>query len=103
MNKLLRQGDVLLVPVPVIPASAKVQEREGGRVILAHGEVTGHAHAITDAGAVKLADGIEEYLRLKEDSLLHHEEHTPFMVPAGNYRIVHQVEYTPSAMVRVRD
>lgn len=43
----IRQGDVLLVPVSKLPAGCKHIEPEGGRrFVLAHGEVTGHAHAI---------------------------------------------------------
>jgi hypothetical protein len=42
-----RQGDVLVVPAAAVPDGATPLEREGGRVVLAHGEVTGHAHAIT--------------------------------------------------------
>ena len=46
-----RQGDVLIERIPSLPANAKKMARENGRVILAHGEVTGHAHAITDKHA----------------------------------------------------
>lgn len=42
-----RQGDVLVVPAAAVPDGATPLEREGGRVVLAHGEVTGHAHAIS--------------------------------------------------------
>lgn len=43
----IRQGDVLLRPVKALPAGCTPIEPEGGRrFVLAHGEVTGHAHAI---------------------------------------------------------
>lgn len=43
----IRQGDVFLIPVAALPAGCKPIEPEAGRrFVLAHGEVTGHAHAI---------------------------------------------------------
>lgn len=44
----LRQGDVQLQPVPQLPADCIEIPPEGNRIVLAHGEVTGHAHAIYD-------------------------------------------------------
>ena len=43
-----RQGDVLIVPVRSMPGGMARRERDGGRIVLAYGEVTGHAHAIFD-------------------------------------------------------
>ena len=43
---MIRQGDVLIVPVEEIPATVEAVERENGCIILAHGEATGHAHKI---------------------------------------------------------
>lgn len=100
---MIRQGDVLLLPIEAIPASAKVQARDNGRVILAYGEVTGHAHAITNPGVTRLADGIAEYLCAPEGCTLDHEEHSAIEIEPGNYRIVHQREYTPTAIIRVAD
>ena len=48
---MVRQGDVLLVPVDAIPEAAKPVARDHGRVVLAYGEATGHAHAISSAAA----------------------------------------------------
>jgi hypothetical protein len=43
----IRQGDVFLLPVKSLPPRCKPIEPENGlRFVLAHGEVTGHAHAI---------------------------------------------------------
>ena len=43
-----RQGDVGLIPVASLPDGAKKVPRDKGRIVLAYGEVTGHAHAIYD-------------------------------------------------------
>jgi hypothetical protein len=44
----LRQGDVYLRRIDKLPDGAKEVPLEGGRIVLAYGEVTGHAHAIAD-------------------------------------------------------
>jgi hypothetical protein len=87
---------VLVVSVETIPDGAVLLEREGGRVVLAHGEATGHAHAIRDAGATLSAHGDERYLDATEPVTIHHEEHAPIALPAGPYRIVIQREYVPA-------
>lgn len=100
---MIRQGDVLLVPVNEIPVAATVQDRDKGRVVLAYGEVTGHAHAITEPRVTKLADGIAEYLNAPDYCVLQHEEHDHITIEPGQYRIIHQREYTPERIVRVAD
>lgn len=54
MNDHYRQGDVFLSPVAAVPATSTKTKRDNGRVVLAYGEVTGHAHAIHGAGATLL-------------------------------------------------
>lgn len=44
----IRQGDVLLTKVASIPAGCTEVPYDKGRIVLAYGEVTGHAHAIAD-------------------------------------------------------
>src|SRR5262245_29451672 len=64
---LIRQGDVLLIPVDpelvdgAAPANRRVQERVAGRVVLAEGEATGHAHAILDGHARVEVQNFGEY------------------------------------------
>jgi hypothetical protein len=41
-----RQGDVYLRRVEALPKELREIPRDGGRIILAYGELTGHAHAI---------------------------------------------------------
>jgi len=99
-----RQGDVLIRSVTSIPASAHPKARDQGRVVLAYGEVTGHAHAIDDA----LAEMFEKkdgtlYLKAGGDVALRHEEHATITLPQGVYEIVHQREYSPEEIRRVAD
>ncbi len=91
----VRQGDVLLVPVEEAPTAARAVRRARGRVVLAEGEVTGHAHAIRSSAATLLGAGDERYLRVAAPVTLDHEEHAPIEVAPGTYRVVIQREYVP--------
>jgi hypothetical protein len=100
---MYRQGDVLVVAVERIPRWAKAVHRDRGRVVLAYGEATGHAHAIADSGASLLEHQADQYLRVTADRgvSLTHEEHQTITLPPGDYRVVRQREYEPEAR-RVR-
>ncbi|HST13871.1 MAG TPA: hypothetical protein VLJ44_03340 [Gaiellaceae bacterium] len=101
---LIRQGDVLLVPVSEAPASQPVPRRQG-RLVLATGELSGHAHAVADEHAeLVTAEGASQlYLLVHgEPATLSHEEHTPLIVPPGTYRVVRQREYDPVAAMAER-
>jgi hypothetical protein len=96
----IRQGDVLLVRVEAPTGELVDVAREYGRVVLAHGEVTGHAHAIVDEAAqlVTAAEALDLYLIVhgEQPVSLVHEEHETLSVDPGAYRVVRQREYTPS-------
>lgn len=91
---MFRQGDVLLVAVEAVPEQAQAEPR-GGRVVLAEGEVTGHAHAIEERDARTFTHDGQRYLLTKSKAQLIHEEHAPIEVPPGAYRVVIQREYEP--------
>lgn len=102
--KIYRQGDVLIKKVKSIPADA-VAQKKSGRIVLAYGEVTGHAHAIHDLDNVDVlvtADGTM-YLQVKDAVNLQHEEHGVITLPTGNYERVLQREYSPEAIRQVMD
>ena len=101
-----RQGDVLIEHIPSLPANAKKMARENGRVILAHGEVTGHAHAITDKHAYlySVDSGNVTFLEIKEAvAALEHDEHGTITLDPGTYRVTRQREYSPEAIRNVTD
>jgi len=106
---MYRQGDVLLIPIDPsrLPVRRAPQNRdERGRLVLAHGEATGHAHVVTAATAELLADADEidrRFLLLTAEALLTHEEHAPIPLPVGAYQVIRQQEYTPSAIRDVTD
>lgn len=117
----IRQGDVLLQPVAKLPANCAEVPLDKGRIVLAYGEVTGHAHAIADhhntARAAEIADAAiarakarllvapsgERFLEVVETVTLRHEEHTAHAIPPGIYKLPVQVEYTPAELRRVAD
>ena len=100
--RIYRQGDVLLVEVN---APAGTQTEGQGAIILAHGELTGHAHRISQPGGkARMWDaGAERFLQVMETVALTHEEHATVTIPPGSYRVVIQTEYTPRELRRVQD
>lgn len=112
--KQYRQGDVLVTSPhtrcfdgsarPRASAAEKVP-REQGRIVLAHGELTGHAHAIANKDVVltrdpKLAD---LFMSATSGGTLEHDEHGAIAIPPGEYRVIRQREYSPEAIRNVAD
>lgn len=123
-RKVFRQGDVMLEFVAdnktfddALKAStnplrdATIDEN---RIVLAYGEVTGHAHAIYPEVEVidgeektvlpaKLWDaGAERFLQVIKKTALKHEEHAPIPLDPGVYRVIQQREYDPEEAARQR-
>lgn len=87
----IRQGDVFLVPVDSIPEGAKPVKPEHGRLILAHGEATGHHHSFAVGGGVTVLEKDGE-LFVDGRGSLEHQEHTAHEV-VGPYKVIRQREY----------
>lgn len=106
-----RQGDVLLVRIDESEAKCLIADvapvaRENGRVVLAHGEVTGHSHALVQS-AVKLYE-VEKTVRMTilivpTTARVYHEEHSAITLRPGAYEVIRQVEYTPNEIRTVAD
>ena len=108
----IRQGDVFLVPTRTRPSAVAQRVTDRGRVILAYGEVTGHAHEVVgvdNADPVPAMELFEEpdgsrLLVVHRVSELRHEEHSAISLSAGScYEVVRQMEYTPEAIRTVTD
>ncbi|MFM2042850.1 MAG: hypothetical protein RLY86_1426 [Pseudomonadota bacterium] len=99
-----RQGDVLVMAVDGLPPCLTPVPREDGRVVLAHGEVTGHAHAIrSDRVHFFREDGSGRgFIQVHGSApvALVHEEHRPIELAPGTYEVVRQREYEPRARPR---
>jgi hypothetical protein len=102
MSTQYRQGDVFLVKVDELPPEA-VEQASDGRVVLAYGEVTGHAHAINAACAKLYEHGQDRILEVFEPTKLEHEEHSAIALEPGFYKVVRQQEYSPGTVRRVAD
>lgn len=106
IGELLGQGDVTLMKVnaPEIEGFAAMAPDDQGRVVLAYGEVTGHAHAFYDRGVRMFRDdGLARMLIIDKTSELRHEEHGTVAVPPGTYKVLRPVEYSPQALRQVVD
>lgn len=124
ISKTARQGDVMLVRVDELPEGLVPANRDQhGRLTLAYGESSGHAHSIRDphvcgfrmAGAEDDPTGVwggVDYIEVGGSgaATLSHEyasgqmaEHHPVTLPPGVYQVVLQSEYLPEAIVRVAD
>jgi hypothetical protein len=89
-----QQGDILIERVDAAPTGETVPP-ENGRIILAKGELTGHAHAIEDIAGIKFIKGADGnfYLVLPEVRDLVHPEHRTVTLPPGSYRVRRVREY----------
>lgn len=82
----IQQGDVILRRITQIPATATIKQR-GGRIVLAEGQATGHAHVVVDDDATLIAEGERMLLQLEKQTVLCHEEHNPITLEPGVYEI----------------
>ena len=102
-----RQGDVLIERVADIPLTAEKQGQSTS-IILAHGETTGHDHALETADAAdwwKMPTRLsgELLVSLPSGGVVTHQEHSEIKLRAGFYRITLQREYTPEVIRNVAD
>jgi len=109
-TEVFRQGDVLVQRIADRPRVGK-DAREHGRVVLAHGEVTGHAHEVVAATKTTTAPPAQFFeepdgtrvLFVDQPCVLVHQEHGPIALAPGCYRVTRQREYAPDAIRTVAD
>ena len=111
-----RQGDVFIERIAKIPTAATKQE-QSTRIILAHGEATGHHHTLETADPAdwwkkgELSTTNEKpttlagelFVSLPSGGVVTHPEHSEIKLPGGHYRITRQREYSPEAIRNVAD
>lgn len=90
-----QHGDVL-IKSSVIPQEAK-REKIADKVILAEGEITGHAHVLTDVKdkVETFKHGNALYMRVKQPVIVKHEEHKSLTIQPGDYMIDRVKEFDP--------
>ena len=86
--------DILTTFDGVVPAEAKSIHREKRGIVVARGEVTGHAHVIPTKGIeVMELNGLRIVVAPTEWTVIH-EEHKALTFPAGLYEIVQEREWS---------
>jgi len=109
--KMYRQGDVIIMESDSIKTGSKIP-RENGKIVLAHGEVTGHSHAIASRSATLFESKEQQdaalalgtrLLKVLKPVVLRHEEHAPISIPKGTWLIRIQREYSPENFTNVSD
>lgn len=96
MNEIFRQGDVLLERIESADLGAEIP-RDAGRIVLAYGESTGHAHAIHEPDAFLYRGAAANdavFLKIVAPVNLTHEEHSKIPLAPGLYRVRRQREWT---------
>jgi hypothetical protein len=123
IETIARQGDVVLVRIDNLPDDLIETKRDAhGRIVLAHGEKSGHGHAIREKNVTSLrmagttddptgvSGGVDYILVGGSGATLNHEyasgemaEHHPISLAPGAYKVVLQVEYSPAGIQRAID
>jgi hypothetical protein len=104
-----RQGDVLLFPIDKLPPGLTRIQPRNGRLVIAEGEVTGHAHVLElDQEQTNAELWLDEkagviYARIMAPTPLTHEEHGAQTVQPGIYQSLPDWDYTPQALRRSAD
>ncbi|MBD2041018.1 hypothetical protein [Microcoleus sp. FACHB-672] len=94
----IRQGDVILTPVP------QIEGEKLTHLTLAEGEVTGHKHQISEGEAELYEKNGVLYLRIfSETAILTHEEHHAIAISQGSWMVRIQREYEPAGWRYVED
>lgn len=104
---VFRQGDVLIRErIDDMPEAMTEIPRDGGSVILAYGEVTGHSHKIMERDVTFwLPEGSSDVriIDAPNGATVQHDEHDPIVLPAGRYDVFIQTEYSPQEIRQVVD
>ena len=106
------QGDLLFVSVNEAPKSwgepkkeGKVTKDKNGSLVIARGSATGNSHVVRSKGSCLYQINERLFvLVLKNKGILDHQEHKPeIKLPAGEYFIRKQREFTPDQIRTVQD
>jgi hypothetical protein len=91
----VRQGDVLVMATTAVCDDLVEEPREVKGVVLAHGEATGHAHAIRarTARLFRQAGKSDRILRVTNRVWLYHDEHREVPISIGDHIVRRQREY----------
>ena len=105
---MYRQGDVWIGSPVKMPKNVVPVARENGLLVLAHGEVTGHMHAVAEVDAEMFREENGTlYLRAPSGATVTHQEHSASTLPKTEgqwvYPVIRQREYAGGIVQRVQD
>lgn len=94
MNKCIRHGEVMLVPI-----DRGFRGKQVTSYIVGHSE-TGHHHVLESKKPFKISETDKRFvIELFEPAKLVHKKtvdaHKTLTVPKGKYQVVHKTEYNP--------
>lgn len=109
-----RQGDVLIQKSDSVfdLDTAKVVPPDQGKVILAYGEVSGHAHSFTIERTKLYESNGDRVLEVIKPDIFKHgnpgnedatKDHNFIPVAKGRYKVTQQTEYSPAELRNVAD
>jgi hypothetical protein len=96
-KNLVRQGDILFIPISKVVASFTLHPVKNG--IIAEGEATGHHHRVAEADLEKaevyaISTGEVRYLTVLDGKIsIQHEEHGTVELEPGSYEIHRARQY----------
>lgn len=98
---LFRHGDLLVASADALPPDARRLQH----LVLAEGELTGHAHRVAERDAATLYESNSGMFLsvVGPSATLVHQEHGPISLQRGVYHVWRQREYTPREIRVVRD
>jgi hypothetical protein len=116
VNRMAAQGDFIIMKIEKLPEGLVPVEPVNGQHIVAHSE-TGHNHVMVaerpDTIALYKDPNVKEqdlytlFAVVKEGAQIDHlrsfDTHESLGLPAGNYEIRRQREYTPEGFRRAAD
>jgi hypothetical protein len=102
--EVVRQGDILIILNDPAAEAGDEIPRDNGRVVLAYGEATGHAHALDERHVTlythkKSADRVLKVVG--NVAYLKHDEHFKIQIPSGTHTVRRQREWTDQDEPRV--
>lgn len=104
-DNIWRQGDVAVIFIKNSkPVEGNAIPRKNGRIIVAEGEVTGHAHAVLEPEVKWLETTKHERVLVSDVPFsLTHDEHDPHWFAPGQYLTIIQSEADLDSMRSVLD
>jgi len=99
-----QHGDVIFKQASVAPESATKAKRQRRGIVVALGEVTGHAHVIPTKGVDMLELDGRRWVVAPVEWTVVHEEHKTLTFPPGTYEIIQEREWSDEdEPIAVRD